>query len=579
MRWIRRLPKGTLATAMAIGACASVAVLSWFGYRAIVEWRQSAVLLADRRASEAADLLIEALTRDMRGVQESIRSAAQWDRFVSDGPYEMSIPVATTFARYPYPESFFAWTDDRDLDELVLFNRSDRRPPWTATDPGRSRFPVVIESAPLISRTILTRVMEDVAVGRRLSAFEVSLNDTRYQVVASLKYRDVFRERVSEVVGFTVNLHWVEDHYFAELTNQVKEIGGGAGLTFAVIDGTGRRVAGATPGDDVTTTIRRPFSLVFFDPDMMLDMPADLGRQRWVVEVSAAGDEALSKAISGSNRMLMIGATAAFVLAIGVMMTARAERASAKLSELRSDFVSTVTHELKTPIATIRAAAETLSSGRLQNIESVHSYGRLVVGQAKRLSRLVENMLAYARITDVADVYAFEPIEVESLLSEVQNEFQRLPSEARFEIEVDVPLGVPAIRGDRLALRLLLDNLVDNAMKYSDKKRWVLLRARMAGSLVAIDVEDAGIGIAPEEITQVMQKFVRGRHAPSSGSGLGLAIVARITQDHGGTLQIHSKVGVGTTVAVTFQPAGVANLDIVPAVEADRRYTLRHQDS
>ena len=119
--------------------------------------------------------------------------------------------------------------------------------------------------------------------------------------------------------------------------------------------------------------------------------------------------------------MTLTGAASALALAIGLVLTARVERESAKIAELRSDVVSTVTRELKTPIATIRAAAETLSQGRLSGIEAFQSYSRLVVGEAKRLSRLVENLLAYWRITDVADVYAFEPLEIEILVRLTRN--------------------------------------------------------------------------------------------------------------------------------------------------------------
>src|SRR4029077_7875347 len=139
----------------------------------------------------------------------------------------------------------------------------------------------------------------------------------------------------------------------------------------------------------------------------------------WNVEVSAANDPTLAQAISGANRTLAIGAASAPGLAIGLGLTPRAERPSAKLTELRSYFVSTVTHELKTPIATIRAAAETLSGGRLTGIEILQEYSQIVVVEAKRLTRLIENLLAYARITDVADVYSFERLDVGELIEEV----------------------------------------------------------------------------------------------------------------------------------------------------------------
>jgi len=301
-------------------------------------------------------------------------------------------------------------------------------------------------------------------------------------------------------------------------------------------------------------TNTRPFELMFFDPDLMIDPPPDL-RGSWKVQVSAAGDVALSQAIRGANRTFLVGAASAFTLAIGLVLTARAERSSAKLAEMRSEFVSTVTHELKTPIATIRAAAETWSQNRLGGIDTFQSYGRLVVDEAKRLSRLVENLLAYARITDIAQAYAFEPLPVGVLFQDIQQEFEAQLDEAGFDLQINLPSNVGPVRGDRLALRLLFDNLIDNSIRYSKAERRVHLTAESTGSTVTIHVSDSGIGIPPEEIPLVTQKFVRGRRAPSGGSGLGLAIATRIARDHHGALSIQSKLDEGTTVSVTLPAA------------------------
>lgn len=217
---------------------------------------------------------------------------------------------------------------------------------------------------------------------------------------------------------------------------------------------------------------------------------------------------------------------------------------------MRSDFVSTVAHELKTPIATIRAAAETWSQSRLSGVDTFQSYGRLVVDEAKRLTRLVENLLAYARITDITDVYKFEPLPVGILFKDIQQEFEAQLDEAGFDLQIIIAPDVGPVRGDRLALRLLFDNLIDNAIRYSHTERRLHLSAEADGRAVVIHVSDSGIGIAPEEIPLVTRKFVRGSRAPSGGSGLGLAIATRIARDHGGSLSIRSALGQGTTVSV-----------------------------
>jgi signal transduction histidine kinase len=413
---------------------------------------------------------------------------------------------------------------------------------------------VVIEYAPGIAGALQARITRDVEGGRRFSTFDITLHGIPYQIVSQIRYQDPFHERVLEVAGFTVNLDWVRTHYFSELTRQVSEFGDGqAGLNLLVSDPSGRYVAGTPPAVRPDLISRRSFALAFYDPIVVTPNPAN-GRmaEYWTVEVNAANDPTLAQAISGANRTLAVGAASALVLAIGLGLTARAERASAKLSELRSDFVSTVTHELKTPIATIRAAAETLSGGRLKGIDAFQAYGRLVVVEAKRLTRLVENLLAYSRITDIADIYIFEPMDVAAFVNEILREFQGQLAQAGFEVAVDIPPGTPPIRGDRLALRLLFDNLIDNSIRYSDKARSLRLRAISDNNTVTIQVEDAGIGIPADEIPQVTRKFVRGRKTPSGGRGLGLAIANRIAKDHGGTFSIRSVVGNGTTVNVSL---------------------------
>ena len=561
MRGVRAWLISKAVNWLAIAACVSVALLFWFGYHAIQEWRQGSLLLAERRSSEAADLLVEALTRDMRGVQERVLASQQWQAFAGNQPYEMGSLVAAAFARYPYPESFFSWKSGQPADQFWFFNRANRRPPWMTSPPGPSRFPVVIDHDDGLAHVLMERLLDEVARGRRITVFEIVIGGVAYQVVAQLTYADPFREHLSEVVGFTVNLSWVHQHYFADLARQVWEIGAGAenGLTLSVTDSAGNQVAGTRIDDVGTLTNQRPIALAFVDPDVVLELRRDLLKRPWVVKVSAANDPALSQAISGANQTLAIGAAAALALAVGLVLSARAQSSDAKLAELRSNFVSTVTHELKTPISTIRAAAETLAQGRLHGIESFREYGRIVVTEAKRLTRLVENLLAYSRITDVADVYVFKPLEVSVLFNDIQEEFERPLDEAGFDLQISIEPNSLTVRGDRLALRLLFDNLVDNALRYSTSVRRLALAARADGAWVVVEVSDSGIGIPADELPHVQRKFVRGKSVLSGGSGLGLAIATRIARDHGGGIEIRSVVGSGTTVRVTLPSAPTAD--------------------
>jgi len=252
------------------------------------------------------------------------------------------------------------------------------------------------------------------------------------------------------------------------------------------------------------------------------------------------------------GRLLVVATLAGLVFAVGLALVLQTIRASAQLAERRSEFVSTVTHQLKAPVATVRAAGETLLSGRVTDSEASREYAQLVVGQAKRLTRLLDNLLAYARITDVADVYTFQPVSLERVVNDTLRDFRAELEAGGFAVEVHVPSTLPPVRADRTAIGLLLDNLVDNAIRYSRTTRWLGLTARAQDGVVVIAVADRGAGIPPDEITKVTQRFYRGRHVSAGGSGLGLAIAARIAADHGGNLNVQSTIDEGTTVRVTL---------------------------
>jgi len=167
----------------------------------------------------------------------------------------------------------------------------------------------------------------------------------------------------------------------------------------------------------------------------------------------------------------------------------------------------------------------------------------------------VDNLLAYARITDVAHAYAFEPVALETVVDRSVREFAPNLTQGDFDVQVDLPEKLPPVLGDSTALNLMLNNLLDNAIRYSKNSRHVTIAGRAHQQTVTLEVADKGVGIPPEEIERVTRKFWRGRSSPTSGSGLGLAIVDRIVTDHRGSMEIRSTVGVGTSVIITLPVA------------------------
>jgi two-component system, OmpR family, phosphate regulon sensor histidine kinase PhoR len=547
-------PSTWLAALICCGLCA----VAWYGYRATDQWHRSAALLADHRGQEAADLLTRALTRDMSGVQTSILNSPEQNRHAFDPPYEANDLVALAFARYPYPEFFFGWTPSSE--STVMFARTDRLPHWISEADRADVYPVEVLRDPPGIAALRRRVELDIAKRRRYSVFETSIGGAQYQVVALLTYEGITRERLDRVFGTAVNLEWVRSHYFNDILQQVAQIAGNASAaSYAVSDDRGRRVAGTLEPSSQEAIATRTFPLLFFDPTVVaVDPPADLTRRSWTVATSVAGDPTFVLAAHGARRSLIVVGAGVTLLALSLLATARAARASAAVAAVRADFVATVTHELKTPLSTIRGVGETLVRGRIKTDQDLNRYARMLVREERRLTRLVNNLLAYSRVTDVTEVYSFEALDPAALIAEATQGFRRQLHDSEIRLEIDVAHDVPAVRADRTAIVLALDNLIDNAIRYSGEAKTVFVRASHATDHVRFDVIDRGDGIPAGDLPQVRRRFVRGSTARGPGNGLGLAIVNRIAADHGGVLEITSEVGRGTVASLIIPRAAAA---------------------
>jgi two-component system phosphate regulon sensor histidine kinase PhoR len=416
------------------------------------------------------------------------------------------------------------------------------------------RYPVALVTNPPGAEE-LRRKVEAFGTGRfRYATFDTNLGGEPYQIVSRLVYADTLQERLDSVVGFTVNLDYVRESYFSDILSQVAPIATrGNSLDIAVIDDAGRRVWGRENG---SRALVREFPLLFLDPSVsMVALGSKPAVRTWTIRTSQSSGSALMGAAQGADEALLAAAAAALTLALGLVLAIRAVRAGVALTAMRSDFVSSVTHELKTPLANIRAMADTLARRPIGG-ETVRDYAELLMQEARRLTRLVDNLLAYARVTDVTEMYSFERLSPAELVDDVLQNFRHPLSERGFNVEVDIPVDLPLVKADRTAMMLALDNLMDNAIRYSPEQHFIRVKARREGQNVVIEVQDRGVGIAPDELSTVRRKFTRGRLARADGSGLGLAIVSRIVSDHKGSLVLESEVGVGTTARVYLPIAG-----------------------
>lgn len=545
-----RRSRSRLIVVLSGALCVATAALLLLGYRATTEWTRTERQLADRRASEKLALLAAALDRDMKGAQLSVLVPINQEQLAGGGPAGLSTLFARAFARFPYPESFFVWSQPSQRRELTyVFNRADRPPPWdTTSGQAAARYPVVTRRDPTALGPLIDEIRRDATHGKRFAAYDMDVGGVRYQVVVHLLYDDLTGAgRLFGLVGYTVNVPWVRERYFGELARQVAQIGGaGDEMAFTIAPAYGQ--APAAPAVGASSAYR--FPLRFFDRNLTQVLP-DEQPQLWTAQVVQAGPDRDPGMLSGLRMFTLMG-LAALASIVSVFVIARGLTVTSELIAMKSEFVSTVTHELKTPLSLMHLVADTLVTGRYTDQAKVAEYGALLSAEVARMTHLIDNLLSFARLNRVDHFYTPAVLDLGELLEEAAASFRSRLDQLGFTLAVEVNPEAISLKGDRTALLLVLDNLLDNAIKYSGDARCISLRGLREGGLVVIEVEDHGAGIHPDDLRYVTDKFFRGRHATGGGSGLGLAIVHQIMTDHGGRVTIRSTEGAGTTVRLTL---------------------------
>jgi two-component system phosphate regulon sensor histidine kinase PhoR len=222
---------------------------------------------------------------------------------------------------------------------------------------------------------------------------------------------------------------------------------------------------------------------------------------------------------------------------------------------MRQDFVANASHELKTPLSSIKAYAETLLDGALHDENVNVEFLTRIDENTDRLNQLILDLLSLARLESGEEVFAHEPLEVLGVLADCF-ESHRDRAEAKgleYSFDRGPLVDDSLIVADEEAARQIFDNLIDNAIKYTPAQGRVRVRMRLQGETVVIDVADTGIGIPRDEQSRVFERFYRVDKARSrelGGTGLGLSIVKHLVNSLGGTIKLESRVGVGSTFTV-----------------------------
>lgn len=247
----------------------------------------------------------------------------------------------------------------------------------------------------------------------------------------------------------------------------------------------------------------------------------------------------------------------------------RISRRAEELALMQMNFVAGVSHELRTPLTVIRTAAFNLRGRLAAKPEQVEKYGKLIQEESEKLGAMVEQVLRFASANSGLVIRHKQATAVESLVEDGLRSSSLALRAGEIEIDKSVEDGLPPVMVDEQAMRHVLQNLIDNALKYgTDSSNWIGVSARRAldggKDMVEIRVADRGAGIPEKELEKIFDPFFRGERAVSDqihGTGLGLNLVKRIVEAHGGTIRVESETGRGSTFIVQLPAAPAESID------------------
>lgn len=279
----------------------------------------------------------------------------------------------------------------------------------------------------------------------------------------------------------------------------------------------------------------------------------------WYVAIFLSGSDPFGAAAERQNAAyLWTGILGiAFIAVMAVILASYLGR-QMRLTRLKNDLIATVTHELKTPLASMRVLVDTVREGRCTDDKQASEYFDLIARENERLSRLIDNFLTFSRMERDKRAFDFAPVDVGQVVRAAAEAVSERFASPQSRLSVEVEPDLPGIRADRDAIETVILNLLDNAWKYSGDSKAVAVRAGADDGKVLIEVSDNGLGMSRRAARHIFDKFYQVDQTLSrkaGGCGLGLAIVKFILDAHDGTIDVKSQPGKGSTFSVRLPAA------------------------
>jgi signal transduction histidine kinase len=343
-------------------------------------------------------------------------------------------------------------------------------------------------------------------------------------------------ERGIALPAIVIDSHWLLGHVQSVVTAPSTT---GTGLVAAVH---------LVPGDESANESEKASG------DLSASRRVSAGGLTWRIDVQPENPLSAFTDLRRRQRIyLAMLAGVVAVMAFGTYLTSRVVRRELEVARMKSDFVAAVSHEFRSPLSGIRQLGEMLMRGRVPTEARRQEYYERITHESNRLSRVVDNLLDFTRMEEGRRPFSFERVDLAEWLRSTVKSFEAQEAHRTHRVAATIDDTLPAAGIDREALATALDNVLDNAVKYSPGSETVWLDAERDGRGIVIRVRDQGVGIALADQPHVFDRFYRGMHGEAKtvrGTGLGLSLVRHIVRAHGGRVTLASVPGAGTTVSI-----------------------------
>jgi signal transduction histidine kinase len=533
-RWLKVNPV-LIVTLALLSATVLVIYLQRGAFAALEE--QSVVIREKILEQTAQQIALEIRAAIEEPAYETLRPVKREELLAGGLPRVLSTLDSAT-NKYPLIDRFFVWSEEteRTTPGEVLFFEGDASH-------------ALARDAELGPR--IYRELRATAVARKnYAALQNRAGDCTYDVLAHYYWAEPVGDHYTMLLGYVIcaekaGARLLHDLHDRNRTDWLNRIGGDDELQLRVYDEQRRVIFGsapATPGIVGRASVRAQFYPDRFSSSLAVTAPP----LRWTIEVGSASPVAGATRTQG---VWLLGFSVLLIL-VALAVAVRGQKQAAELARMQSDFVSHVSHQLRTPLSLVTAVTDTLILNRVKSPEKTAQYLDIVRTETARLSTLVERILEFSRVAGTR-VYQLESVDLTGLVRETAAAFAQTPAAEAFAMRVDAESTPCLVRADPVALEQVLVNLLDNAVKYSDVSREVIVRVRSSGSDAVVEVEDHGLGIAATEHNRIFERFYRGASAATQrGFGLGLAIVKEIVVAHRGHIEVESSPHRGTLIRV-----------------------------